>query len=298
MGRHLDFLEPFMIDQAAVRGRLVRMGPSLHEILTKHDYPDVVSQALGRFLLLGSCLSHAFKFDGILTLQVRGNGPIGLLVADMESSGNLRGYAQYQDDALGHLTPQSSPADLFGQGHFILTIDPGKDGDMYQGVVPLEGENLEACLAHFFLYSDQIQVDFHTALDRVPGDDGQRLWQGGMVMLQKMPPLKNQDADDAQEDFDRCRALTHTLTQEELLNAFLSPHDLLFRLFHEEGVRVFDPLPLHARCRCSREKVEKMLASMQSNSLEEYVIDGKIDITCQFCNSTYVFEAGQFSPKS
>lgn len=302
MSRHIDFIQPFMIDDASVRGRFVRLGPVIDEILTKHSYPTPVCYTLAHFLVLSACLSNTFKFDGIFTLQIRGSGLLKMVVADIESNGNMRGYAQYDEsnvEALeiafeehnGHI----GLCDLFGSGQLVFTVDPGNGREMFQGIVPLEGDDLDECFKFYFLNSDQIQVDFKAVIEHAVSDDGERMWQTAAMMLQKMPPAKGQSDEDADDAWARSKMFMKTATKDEMLNSFLPSHDLIFKLFNEDGARIYDPTPLQAQCRCSREKFEGILKGMGESDMNHMVEDGKITATCQFCSEKYVFDEADLS---
>ena len=302
MSRHIDFIQPFMIDEASARGRFVRLGPVIDEILTKHKYPTPVCYTLAHFLVLSACIANTFKFDGIFTLQIRGNGLLDLVVADIQSDGDMRGYAQYNETKIDELEAafkkhkgQIGLKELFGNGQLVFTVDPGQGREMFQGIVPLEGENLDECFKSYFQNSDQIDVDFKAVIDHVVSDDGDLMWQAGAIMLQKMPAAKNQSEEEAADAWTRVAMFLKTITKEEMLNSFLPAHDLIFKLFHEDGARVYDPTPLRAQCRCSRERFEGILNGMNADDLNHMAEDGKITANCQFCSEAYVFERENIS---
>lgn len=289
-----DIVQPFQIDPFRLRGRLVRLGPALDQVLTRHDYPVPVATLLGEAIALAITLSGALKYDGVFTLQTKGDGPIRLLVADVTTAGAVRGYAQFDAAKLTQLGPDvgSSVPRLLGAGYLALTVDQGEHTERYQGIVALEGATLAECVHHYFRQSEQVEAGIKVAVAQRRDPDGQLRWRGGTLMIERLP--KDGDADTAREAEDegwrRAVVLMATGTSEELLDPNLTPEALLFRLFHEDGVRVYRPHALTAQCRCSRERVERMLTALPPRDLVDLAVDGKLVVTCEFCNATYSFD--------
>jgi molecular chaperone Hsp33 len=289
-----DLVQPFRIDPFALRGRLVRLGPAIDRILSQHAYPEPVAAMLGEAITLAVVLAGALKYDGIFTLQTKGDGPIRLMVADVSTSGALRGYVQYNaaklDAALTDPTVAVlSVPHLLGSGYIAFTVDQGEDTDRYQGIVELAGGTLAECAQHYFRQSEQIQAGIKLSVGRV----GPRCtWRAGGLMLQRVPPEGGYGviADDVEDGWRRAMVLMSSATAEELVDPGLAPHRLLFRLFHEDGVRVYDTHPLEARCRCSRERIEGVLRLFSQDELEDMRKEGVTTVTCQFCNQSYVFD--------
>mgnify|MGYP003694351745 CR=1 FL=1 len=289
-----DLVQPFRIDPFALRGRLVRLGPTIDRILSQHAYPEPVAAMLGEAITLAVMLAGALKYDGIFTLQTKGDGPIKLMVADVSTAGAVRGYAQYDaaklDAALGGARPalRSVPG-LVGSGYIAFTVDQGEDTDRYQGIVELAGSTLAECAQHYFRQSEQIQAGIKLSVGRA-GRGGS--WRGGGLMLQRVPPEGGYGviADDVEDGWRRAMVLMSSATAEELVDPDLPPRRLLFRLFHEDGVRVYDTHPLEARCRCSRERIEGILRLFSPSELEEMREEGVTTVTCEFCNQRYVFD--------
>jgi molecular chaperone Hsp33 len=287
-----DLVQPFRIDPFALRGRLVRLGPTIDRILSQHAYPEPVAAMLGEAITLAVVLAGALKYEGIFTLQTKGDGPIRLMVADVSTSGALRGYAQYDaaklEAAQTGATVLSVPR-LLGSGYIAFTVDQGEDTDRYQGIVELAGATLAECAQHYFRQSEQIQAGIKLAVGRA-GARG--TWRAGGLMLQRVPPEGGYGviADDVEDGWRRAMVLMSPATAEELVDPGLAPHRLLFRLFHEDGVRVYDTHPLEARCRCSRERIEGVLRLFSTDELEEMRKEGATTVTCQFCNQSYVFD--------
>jgi molecular chaperone Hsp33 len=307
-----DAVLPFEVASLDLRGRLTRLGPALDDVLSKHDYPAPVGKLLGEAIVLTTLLGSSLKFDGRFILQTQTDGPVSFLIVDFQAPDRLRAYARY--DAKRLADGQDSGA-LLGKGHLAMTIDQGPDMSRYQGLVALEGGGLEEAAHEYFLRSEQIPTRVRLAVGeewRGGGDGPKHRWRAGGVLLQFLPkaPERARQADlhpgDAPEG-----AVTHTVAEDdawiegqslistvediELIDPDLSGERLLYRLFHERGVRVFSPLPLRAQCSCSRDAVSAMLRSFAPNDRADMVKDGKVVVTCEFCSSVYQFtphEAG------
>lgn len=289
-----DFVTPFMIDHADVRGRLVRLSDIAHTILTRYDYPAPVARMLGELLVVAAMLGSNLKQDGIFTLQIRGKGLVPLMVVDAAYGGELRGFAEMPGgsaQAIAALT-NPTPRDLFGQDAYLaITLDPGEDMQRYQGVVALEGESLTDAIAHYFTYSQQVDVLFRLAVDKVaPAKTGETRWVASGMMVEKLPPeaAKASDAE-REEGWRYTTAIVSTVKDGELTDPLLDAPSLLYRLFHEEGVWVQDALGVGANCRCSRDRIEKLLLSMPMEDRADMVVDGEVSVHCQFCNTTQRF---------
>ncbi len=311
--RYEDIIQPFMLHHSVVRGRMVRLGEALGAILSRHAYPEPVSRSLGELLLLGAMLSANLPEKGILTLQIKGNGPVPLMVVDVQADGNIRGYATVTDEARDELSVlPASPAlaELFGTGYLAITLDT-PHGEPYQGIVPLEGANLSEAVAHYFTQSQQLDVMFHLAITRRTEEETAH-WIAAGIMLERMPDARMPDArmpdarmpdarmpdarnsggnheeieivQEAAQPWEYQSLLVLTATDEELCDPYLAPGALLYRLFNEEGVWVYDTQPLQDRCRCSREKISHVLEQLPAAEVEELYENGVISVTCQFCS--------------
>ena len=288
-----DLVQPFRIDPFALRGRLVRLGPAIDRILSQHDYPEPVAALLGEAITLSVVLAGALKYDGIFTLQTKGDGPVRLMVADVSTAGAVRGYAQYDATKLeaalaGAGASIPSVPRLVGSGYIAFTVDQGEDTDRYQGIVELAGTTLAECAQHYFRQSEQIQAGIKLSVGRA-GHGG--TWRAGGLMLQRVPPEGGYGviADDVEDGWRHAMVLMSSATAAELVDPNLAPHGLLYRLFHEQGVRVYDTHPLEARCRCSRERIEAILRAFPSDELDDMRKDRVTTVTCQFCNKSYIF---------
>jgi molecular chaperone Hsp33 len=291
-----DLLRPFQLERSALRGRLVRLGSTVDTVLTQHEYPEPISRQLGELLVLAATLAGALKFQGTFSLQIKSDGPISLMLADCTNDGELRGYAQFNEVKLALAAGEDVPS-LFGQGHLALTVEQGTGGESYQGIVDLAGETLTDCMHAYFRKSEQVQTGLRIAVDRVDEAGGER-WRAGGIMLQRLPgeSLPGHDYSPTDEDWRRTMLLLSTATPAELVDPHLPLENLLLRLFHEEGVRVFRPLHLSFGCRCTRERVEALLRMFPENELEDMKLeDGDLEVTCQFCNQSFRFDEAELA---
>ncbi len=296
-----DLVLPFQIDAHALRGRLVRLGGTIDAILNRHDYPEPVATLLGEALVLAAALAATLKYDGVFTLQTKGDGPVSMMVADVTTEGSLRGYAQVDrsklDAALKRATRGAAAAGLdgpvprlLGAGYLAFTVDQGPETERYQGIVELTGATLADCIHHYFRQSEQFQAAINLAVGRVPDQaDGQRRWRAGALMIQRLPDPRGAEAEEREEGWRTAMALMASGTRRELLDPDLKPDRLLYRLFHEEGVRVYHTRHLKDSCRCSRQRVAGMLRGLPRSELEDLKVEGVLMVTCEFCNRRYGF---------
>jgi molecular chaperone Hsp33 len=295
-----DLILPFQAEQADVSGRLVKLGPVVDTVLSRHDYPEAVSQLLGEAVALTALLGAALKFEGKFILQASTDGPVDLLVADYQVPGGLRGYARFSPEQVEALPPDGR---LLGEGHLAMTIDRGLDTERYQGVVPLEGDSLTEAADTYFRQSEQLPTFIRLAVARHyrPGQRGGRpwTWRAGGLLVQKLTREGGRgaarEAAFAEEDWTRARMLAETVEDHELLDPLLPPDRLLYRLFHEEQVRAFRAVPLESYCSCSRGRVEDLLKRFSAEDLADMVVDGEVWVTCEFCNSRYHFDPASFA---
>jgi molecular chaperone Hsp33 len=285
-----DLVQPFQLESSSLRGRLVRLGPALDIILHQHAYPDAVGGLLAEAMTVAAALGTSLKYDGVFTLQAKGDGPVKMLVTDVASDGGIRGYAQYDAARLKDVKAGNR---LLGNGYLAFTVDQQVKEDRYQGIVELEGETIAAAVQHYFRQSEQIQTGIMAAVHR---DDMGR-WRGGCLMLQRIPreggilPRAESTIDTSHEDdWHRAMLLMGSCTPAELTSPALDANELLYRLFHEEGVRVYDPHAFRHQCRCSETRVENMLKSLPMKEVEALAINGLVSVTCEFCNKSYAFD--------
>ncbi len=299
-----DFVRPFVLEIPGFLGRLVRLGPIVDAVLTRHDYPDPVARLLGEFLALAGTLASLLKFEGTFTVQTKGDGPVGMMVADVTADGELRGYADVDRDRLEAEVAAGAPdqpnsARLLGGGYMAFTVDPGGDSERYQGIVEIAGETLADFVHHYFRQSEQLKTGIKLSAGRV---DGQ--WHAAGLLVQQLPvdaeawvpgAAAKPDApavlgSGEEDDWRRVQAFMASCRDEELLDPALAPDDLLYRLFHEERVRVYRTRPLSMGCRCSRARIETILRSLPRGEVEEMKIEGDVVMTCQFCNVDFRFD--------
>jgi molecular chaperone Hsp33 len=296
-----DRVLPFQLEALGVRGRLVRLGPALDAIIERHGYPLAVARPLAEAMTLCAALATSLKYDGIFTLQISGDGPIRLLVADLTSEGALRGYAQFDSwklaVALGtgnHDAPDGYVPKLFGQGRLAFTVDQGQHSERYQGVVPLEGATLADCAHIYFRQSEQLPTGIKiTARRDETGDTAH--WRAAALMVQQMPEFDagrlDVDPDQREDDWRKAVILMASATEKEMLDPALSGPALLFRLFHAEGARLFERRTFAARCRCSRERIDGVLKSIKREELADLRDSrGLVAVKCEFCSTEYVYD--------
>ena len=286
---NVDLLRPFQLERSHLRGRLVRLGDTVDYVLKAHDYPAAVSDLLGQLLVLAGALAGGLKFDGRFSLQIRADGPVRLLVADCTNGGEMRGYASFDAERVAEVADDEPPMALLGGGLLALTVDQrASGGEVSQGIVELGGDTLADCMLNYFHRSEQVRTGIRVAVGHDPVTDR---WHAGAIVMQALPTPDQRQLPEAEDDWRRAMVLLGTASDEELLDPLLRPDDLLFRLFHEDGVRVFTPLALNPGCGCDEERVWNMLQSFPLDDLEGMrQEDGGITVTCQFCSRVYRFD--------
>jgi molecular chaperone Hsp33 len=283
-----DLAAAFQIEGWPVRGRLVRLGEAVDSIIKAHDYPEPVAALLGEACALAALVGSSLKFEGRLIVQAQGDGPVRYVVADYDTSGALRGYCRFDPEEVaaastGFARPGAQT--LLGKGVFIMTLDQGPDFDRHQGITPIEGESLSLCAEHYFAQSEQVPTKVQLAVGQVSTDAGMA-WRAGGAMIQMVAGDATRGS--TEEVWDRSRALFATLGDDELIDPTVTPEILLFRLFHEDGVRLEQPLALSALCRCSEERIVGVLGSFSAEEREGMIEDdGKIRVTCEYCSTVY-----------
>ena len=306
-----DIVMPFEVAKLDLRGRTVRLGPAVDEILARHAYPQPVAKLLGEAVVLTVMLGSALKIDGRFILQTQSDGPVRMLVVDFTAPDKVRACARFDKDRVGAAiaSGDASGGTLLGKGHLAMTIDQGPDMNRYQGLVALDGGTLEDVAHEYFVRSEQIptRVRLAVAEELRPESGGTtHRWRAGGIMLQFLPKAPERarvadlDPGDAPDGVERHsveeddawvegQALISTVEDIELIDPSLSSERLVYRLFHEPGVRVFRASPLRAECSCSRDNVEAMLKSFSQDDRDHMVEDGRISVTCEFCSANYQF---------
>ena len=309
-----DAVRPFSVEGLDVRGRAVALGPILNQILDRHAYPAPVARLLGEAIALTALLGTSLKFEGRFTLQTQTDGPVNMLVVDFSSPDAIRAYARFEPEAFaqGGAGEHGDAAALLGRGHLAMTIDQGKHMQRYQGLVELDGISLEEVARRYFARSEQIPTEVRLAVGRLfirrEGEAPSQQWTAGGILVQFLPeaPERMRQADlhpgdmpegaeehsiDEDDAWTEARSLTGTVRDDELTDPDIPVEELLFRLFHERGVRLYDAQPIADRCRCSREKIEGIFQSFSEEEKAEMVVDGKVVVTCEFCSAVYEFKA-------
>jgi molecular chaperone Hsp33 len=267
-----DTLQRFLFEHTAVRGEIVQLGASWRTVLTRHDYPPGVRRLLGEMMAATALLSATLKFSGSITMQIRGNGPVSLLVAECSAALEMRAVAKWEEP----IEDGATLPELAGDGRFVIILDPGEGKKPYQGIVAVEGDSVAAALEHYMARSEQLQTRLFLAADG-------RMAAG--MLLQKLPGVQEADLD----AWNRAVQLGSTLNAQELLE--LPGGEIIRRLYHGEDVRLFDAVPVSFRCTCSLERVSAMLRMLGRDevmaALDEH---GKVDVQCEFCNQHYGFD--------
>ncbi|MCB1532525.1 MAG: Hsp33 family molecular chaperone HslO [Alphaproteobacteria bacterium] len=307
MGSDLDktaaddnVIQPFQLESSNLRGRVVRVGSVINEVLEPHGYPNPIAHLVAEAMTVTLLLSSMLKYEGIFTLQAQGDGPVSTLVADVTTGGEVRGCATFDAERLQHSREQLSAlkaeessrnhlAQYLGKGYLAFTVDQGKHTDRYQGIVELKGSSIVDCVQHYFNQSEQIG----SGIKMAAGKRGE-LWRAGAIMLQHMPEdEKNPEAGAGnmnEDDWRRSMILLDTCTEDELLDPALHSNELLTRLFHEEGVRVFEPIAVTKGCRCNVDKVRTIVTKLPPEDIEHIAVNGKIEMHCEFCSKDFVFD--------
>ncbi|MCL6407171.1 Hsp33 family molecular chaperone HslO [Dickeya dadantii] len=272
MANH-DQLHRYLFENHAVRGELVTVSDTFQQMLTNHDYPVPVKNLLGEMLVATSLLTATLKFSGDITVQLQGDGPLKLAVINGNHQQQMRGVARLQGD----IAADSSLHDMVGNGYLVITITP-TEGERYQGVVGLDGDNVAACLENYFQQSEQLPTRLFI---RTGEHDGRQCAAG--MLLQVLPAQHGN-----REDFDHLTQLTATVKGEELFG--LPADEVLYRLYHQENVTLYEPQPVAFQCHCSRERCADALMTLPADEVSDILgQDGQIDMHCDYCGSHYLF---------
>lgn len=290
---------PFQVRKLDLRGRLVRLGPSIDVMLRGHDYPAPVASLLAETLTLAAILASSIKYDGIFTLQIRGDGPVKLLVTDVTSRGQLRGYAQFDAAGIAQVVANSPKLDnpvqrLLGAGSLAFTVDQGENTDRYQGVVPLEGGTVAECAHAYFRQSEQLLTGIKIAV--AAPDAGHEQWRAGGLMVQRLPGsltpdgFDRNDPEEIEDAWRKAVILMSTASDSELIDARLPMAELVWRLYHEDAPEAFPVRHLEFGCRCSRQRIVNVLRSFPREEIAEMKADDDaVVVKCEFCSTEYRF---------
>ena len=306
---HQSCVVPFYLtgedpDQSAplIRGRLARLFSPVASILRRHAYPDSVSEVCAEMMGLAACLSTTFKFEGVFTVQAKGDGAVKTLFADVTSDGHIRSYAAFDDQQAGQLNV-SGPAvlpRLMGSGYVAFTVDQaaanGDVGHRYQGIVELEGPHLGNCAVAWFKNSEQLATNVITVAQKTGSG-----WQSAALFLQQIAKEGGQIKENLsstllEDEWHTAMMLMSSVQKTELLDPNLHPNELLFRLFHANGLHVQPFRPMFDHCRCSAEKVELMLQSLSPQQRMDMSDEtGHLIVNCEFCKTTRSYHNQDFS---
>lgn len=268
-----DTLHRFLFEDSPVRGEVARLDITWTTVLEKQTYPEPVRKVLGELMAASALLASTLKFQGSLIMQIRGGGPVSLLVVECNSNGTLRATAKWKQEPTG-----SSLRELFGDSQLVITIDPKQEKERYQGIVDLEGNSISETLENYMLRSEQLETRLWLAADNQ---------QACGMLLQKLP---NVDDNEDGDDWNRALCLANTLTREELLE--LDPSEIIRRLYHEETIRMLPSDTLNFQCSCSRDRIVKTLRMLGPNDMNSLIAEqGKVSVDCEFCNEHYEFDA-------
>jgi molecular chaperone Hsp33 len=304
-----DAVLPFSVEPLDVRGRVVRLGPAVDTLIARHGYPDAVARVVGEAAALTVLLGSSLKFEGRFQLQTKTDGPIEMIVVDFDTPDRLRAYARFDADKLAKTLDGGSrdSGALIGHGYLAMTIDQGPDMNRYQGVVPMEGQSLEAAGDQYFRQSEQIPTRIRLAVAEHL-DGGRARYRAGGLLAQFMPssserqrqgdlppgdipeghPLHDAPETEIDDAWVEAKALIDTVEDHELVDPAVTSEVLLYRLFHERGVRVFERQDVREACRCSQERIMLMMQQFSKKDRADMVgDDGRIGITCEFCSRHY-----------
>ncbi|NDW04915.1 Hsp33 family molecular chaperone [Jiella pacifica] len=309
-----DAVVPFAVEVLDARGRGVQLGSMLDQILARHDYPEPVSRLLAEMIVLTVLLGTSLKFEGKFIVQTQTDGPVDLLVVDYATPSSVRAYARYDEEALQAAVEAgaTSSEELLGNGTLALTVDQGSYTQRYQGIVELAGQGIESVAEAYFRQSEQIPTTVKLAVAKIArrGQNGfVESWRAGGLIAQflpespdrmRMPDLPGGDLPEGAEEYEEgdefddawleVRALVDTVDASELTDPEVGVERLLFRLFHERGVRVFPADKVIDDCSCSRERIGEVLSNFSAEEIEESIEDGTIKVTCEFCGTNYEFD--------
>ena len=313
-----DVVVPFQVDALDARGRAVQLGSMLDAILNRHEYPEPVARLLGETIVLTVLLGTSLKFEGKFIVQTQTDGPVDMLVADFTSPSAVRGYARFDADRVAASVErgEASSEQMLGKGILALTIDQGAYMQRYQGIVALDGTSLEGVAKQYFRQSEQIPTEVRLAVarlvDRTESGEARESWRAGGLIAQflpedpqrmRQPDLPGGDDPNATEvgidengddAWTQVRALVATVEDSELTDPAIEAERLLYRLFHETGVRAYPGNPVADDCSCSRETIETVIGNFSEEERRESTEHGEITVRCEFCSTVYRFDPQQF----
>lgn len=301
---------PFEIKPLGIRGRIIRLGSVIDDILERHDYTASVSALLAQSVALTALLGTILKFEGKFILQTKTDGPLNMLVADFAFPNGVRGVARYNKSAVAALGDTANESQLIGEGYLAMTVDQGSDMERYQGIVPLNKGKLVDAAHSYFQQSEQIPTRLKLAAGPIlQRGDKQQHWRSGAILIQHLPreggiataafpsgdmPEGVQEIEE-HDDWVKAKLLLETVEDHELLDPALSAEALLYRLYHEDGVTVYPASELTRHCTCSHETVTEMLRQFSKEDRADMIEGGAIQVICEFCSTAYRFKPSEFA---
>ena len=284
-----DFVLPFDLPDVGLRGRLLRLDAVSTRALAAHPLPEAGQRVLAEALALSALLGSALKLEGRLSVQTKGDGPLNLLVTDYFAGGGLRGYARVDETRFADAGRPNNFDALVGKGALAITIEPKKGAQAYQGLVPLSSEGLAASAETYFAQSEQLPTILRLAAGPIYRSGQGHGWRAGALMVQAVPGARIGNIKTS-DDWQRVCLFMQTLEDVELLDTAVSAESILWRLFHEDEVRVHPSLPLQFQCSCEPERVRTVLKSYSADELKDLPDpDGIIRTRCEFCGTVYEF---------
>lgn len=308
-----DTILPFQLDASDIRGRVVRLDGVLDQILSQHDYPSVIEALVAEVALITALIGQSIKLRWKLSVQIRGDGPARIVAADYYApqaegeTARMRAYASFDAERLAaEQGAAAAPVDLIGKGYFAILIDQGPDMVPYQGITPLTGAPLVECAQTYFAQSEQLATRFALAFGQSQAPGEALSWRAGGVMLQHLPdaePLKGDaeassstgllSSDDIldgarAENWTRVNTLLNTVEEMELVGPHVQPTEMIYRLFHEEQPRVYDPQVVRFGCGCSADRVRDAMSIYSAKDIRSMTTaEGMVTADCQFCGAHY-----------
>ncbi|MEI7668834.1 MAG: Hsp33 family molecular chaperone HslO [Pseudomonadota bacterium] len=295
--KYSDIVQPFLIDHSSIRGRFVRLENVLNNILNAHNYHHTVSYYLAEQIVLASLLSATLQKDGILTVQAKGDGAIKFIVVDIMASGIIRGYAEVNDEKISEITKKSKnnilPLNkIMGKGYLAVTLDEGGSKERHQSLVELNSDSISDAFSEYFRQSNQVEIAIKVIINK-PNKDN-KSWSASGIIIERMPiegGNKSEISDIEQNEiWERTKLFMSTLKEDEMLAPDITPQNLLYRLFNEDGVWVYKLQHLNSGCRCSRKRIRAIFKSIPQEELLATLDEtGKMKVNCQFCNKQEIF---------
>ena len=293
-----DFVLPFDLPALSLRGRIARLDEASSRALSAHPLPEAAQRVLAEALVLSSLLGSALKITGRVSAQIKGDGPLSLLVTDYFAGGGLRGYAKFDEAKAKEFAPDAPFSELTGEGVLAITIEPKPGAKPYQGLVPLLREGLARSAEGYFGQSEQLPTLIKLSAGPIYRAGSSRGWRAGGVMLQAIPDSVSDETKES-DDWRRVQMFLDTLEPYELLDTSVNAESVLWRLFHEDEVRVQTSHRLQFQCTCSAEKVQSVLRSYPKEELMELTeTDRLVHTRCEFCGEAYAFSLEELSAGS